>query len=298
MNRGCMRAKTSLQFGLGIMVLISLYGCTMMGKQKTGAEACFPYGSIDRIEKLNLEEPSGIVYHHERRSLFIVGDQGDICEVEKDGSLIKKKRIRNADFEGITYNPSSGLLYIVIEGEEKIIESDPTDFRLLREYAIDRTFKKSTVLKAGGHGVEAITFIPNSNHPEGGTFLIANQGFDLKDTEDPSAVFEVCVPLKSKPTGGRARIIRSISLHALDLSGLSYDRVNGSVYAISGFCNMLFALSQEGIIRTTCTIPGENQEGIAVDDRGVLYIAQDSGGIIRVSWGSNREVIPYLAIND
>ena len=30
--------------------------------------------------------------------------------------------------------------------------------------------------------------------------------------------------------------------------------------------------------------PGANQEGIAVDGEGFLYVAQDSGGIIKLKW--------------
>lgn len=30
--------------------------------------------------------------------------------------------------------------------------------------------------------------------------------------------------------------------------------------------------------------PGDNQEGITVDDAGFMYVAQDSGGIIRLKW--------------
>ncbi len=40
---------------------------------------------------------------------------------------VKQKRICDADFEGITCDPATGLLYIAVEGEEKIIEMDPGD---------------------------------------------------------------------------------------------------------------------------------------------------------------------------
>jgi len=275
-------AKKPLPCILKALFLISLiWGCCPLGRANN-TTACFPYEWVGRIEGLNLEGPSGIVYHQERRSLFVVGDRGDICEITRDGDVIKRKKIRNADFEGITYNPSSGLLYIAVEGEENIIEIDPADFRVLREYSIDRAFKGTTVLKAGGDGVEAITFVPNSHRPEGGTFYIANQGFDLEDTEDPSAIFELHLPLQGRSSGGRARIIRGISFNAIDLSGLSYDRLNGRLYAISGVWNTLFEITMEGVILETYTLPGDNQEGIAVDERGILYIAQDSGGIVTV----------------
>jgi len=261
----------------------------LVGKGKPTIKAHSPFQWIGNIDRVNLEGPSGIVYHSERRTLFVVGDKGDICEIRKDGALVKGERIRYADFEGITYDPSSGLLYIAIEGEEKIIEVDPDDFRVLREFEIDRTFRGSTVLAAGGDGIEALTFVPDSTHPEGGTFYIANQGFDLGNKEDPSAIFELALPLKSEPSpGGRAEIIRSISLNAIDLSGLYHDQGSGHVYVISGVGNTLFELTSEGDISAAYILPGDNQEGIAVDENGFLYIAQDSGGIIKVKWHRRR----------
>jgi hypothetical protein len=30
--------------------------------------------------------------------------------------------------------------------------------------------------------------------------------------------------------------------------------------------------------------PGDNQEGLAMDSEGLVYIAQDTGGILKVRW--------------
>ncbi|MBW1691412.1 MAG: SdiA-regulated domain-containing protein [Deltaproteobacteria bacterium] len=270
-------------FLLGITV-----GCSLVGKGKPTIKAHTAFQWIGNIDRVNLEGPSGIVYHSERQTLFVVGDKGDICEIQRDGALVKRKKIRHADFEGITLDPSSGLLYIAIEGEEKIIEVDPADFRVLREFEIDRTFRGSTVLKAGGNGIEALAFVPDSTHPEGGTFYIANQGFDLGNKRDPSAIFEAYVPLKSGPSQGRAWIIRGISLNAIDLSGLYHDQGSGYLYVISGVGNTLFELTRDGDISATYTLPGDNQEGITLDEDGFLYIAQDSGGIVKVKWDLGR----------
>lgn len=283
-------SKKSLPFCLLIIFLSGFtLGCSVIIKGKDSTETCFPYQWVGNIDRVNLEGPSGIVYHSRRRTLFVVGDRGDINEIQMDGALVRGERIRDADLEGITYVPSSGLLYIAIEGEEKIIEVDPADFRVLREFKINRTFRDSTVLKAGGDGIEAITFVPNSNHPEGGTFYIANQGFDLENQEDPSAIFELEVPLKSGSSrGGRAGIIRSISLNAIDLSGLYYDQRSDHLYAISGVGNTLFEITRNGEVLDTCLLPGDNQEGIALDESGFLYIAQDSGGIVKVKWDRKK----------
>jgi hypothetical protein len=73
------------------------------------ADISFPYQSIANIDQLNLDGPSGIVLHPGRETLFIVVDKGDLGELQRDGTLVKQKRIRDADFEGITCDPSTGF---------------------------------------------------------------------------------------------------------------------------------------------------------------------------------------------
>ena len=254
-----------------------------------GAVIPFSYEWIGNIDQVNFSEPSGIVFHPGRGTLFIVGDEGDVCEIQTDGTLVKQKRILDADFEGITCNPLSGLLYIVIEGEEKIIEVDPKNFRVLREFSINRVFQGAVVLKPGGHGIEAIAFVPASNHPEGGTFYITNQCLDLNNKEDPSAIFELEVPLRSSSHGdNRAKIVKYLPFSAIDLSALHYDEKSGHLYVMSDATNTLFEITTEGKILKAYAFPGDNQEGIAVDIRGFIYIAQDSGGIIKIKWNRKR----------
>lgn len=202
-----------------------------------------------------------------------------------DGTVINEKRIVRADFEGITHDSSTGRLYIAVERAEKIIELDPGTFDVLREFPISRKFMGDMLLKAGGQGIEAITFVPDTNHPHGGTFYVANQSYDLEDTEDISAVFEVEVPLKSKAeTNTSAKILRYFSLGVIDLSGLYFDKATDHLYVISDSTNTIFELTRTGKILSGYAFPKDNQEGITVDDQGFFYIAQDSGGILKIKW--------------
>ena len=60
---------------------------------------------------------SDIVFYPPRETLFAVRDNGQVVEIKSDGSLIREQEIReDADFEGITYNPDTGMLYVVVEG--------------------------------------------------------------------------------------------------------------------------------------------------------------------------------------
>ena len=145
------------------------------------------------------------------------------------------------------------------------------------------------ILKPGGQGIEAITFVPDSRHPDGGIFYVTNQGFHLDDREDPSAILELAVPLRSGCDGDNiATITRWFSLGVIDLSGLHYDEMSELLYVVSDAMNVIFEITTEGRIIQSYVLPGDNQEGIAVDTEGFLYRAQDSGGIIKLKWNRRR----------
>ncbi len=245
----------------------------------------FDHEWVGDIDQIGFNEPSGIVYYAERGTLFAIGDEGDICEIETDGKLVKQTHIRDADFEGVTYDPATGLLYVVIEGDDRILEIRPDDFAVVREFEIERTFEGRTLLKPGGQGIEAITFVPDAGHPQGGTFYIGNQSFDAAAEEDPSVICEVEVPLKSSGAAvGKAKIVRYFSLGIADFAAFCYDAGSGHIYVVSDANNILLEITTGGDVVKFWAFPGDNQEGLAMDSDGFVYIAQDTGGILKVRW--------------
>jgi len=191
--------------------------------------------------------------------------------------------VRFADFEGITYNPETNLLYVAVEGEELILEVSPQDFSLLRQFSIERFYGDELLLKPGGQGVEAITFVPDPNHEQGGTFYLANQS--LGDDEDLSLIIEVVAPLHSDAAEPlTAQVVKVLPMDTLDLSGLQYDPACGHLLVISDSANTILEVTLSGDVSGAYTLPGVDQEGITVDDLGNFYIAQDSGEIRQAKW--------------
>jgi len=72
------------------------------------------------------------VFSKSRGTLFVVGDEGDICELRTDGTLVNKARIRKKDLEGITRNPVTGSLYALDELSTSILEIDPDNLEVLQ----------------------------------------------------------------------------------------------------------------------------------------------------------------------
>ena len=243
-----------------------------------------PYNWIGSITKKQIAEPSGITYHPIRRSLFIADDSGIVHEVSLEGRLIQSKGLNELDIEGITVDPNTGLLYAAVEDDEAILELEPENLTLQREFRINRNFKGEQLLKKGGMGIEAIAFVPDASHPEGGTFWVGNQSFSLKAKDEPSVVCEVVVPLRTttaKQTDGT--IIHAYKMNFIDISGLAYDAQGDFLVLISDTTNLLVELKREGTILSQYLLPGDEQEGIVLDGLGYMYIAQENGEIIKLA---------------
>ena len=236
------------------------------------------------INQDKISEPSGITYHATRKTLFVVDDEGHIHEIRPDGSTVQKKYLQGRDLEGITINPMSGLLYVAVEDDEAILEINPQTLTILREFTINRLFEGKTLLKKGGMGMEAIAFVPDSSHSEGGTFWIGNQSVSLKPNSELSVICEVVVPIRSSDTPEtEGTIIRFHEMDFIDISGLTYDSKADSLILISDTTNLLVVLKRDGTPQHRYLLPGDDQEGVTLDGLGYMYIAQESGQIVKMA---------------
>ena len=242
-----------------------------------------PYNWIGNITKGQIAEPSGITYHPVRRSLFVADDSGSVHEINLHGVFIQAKGLNELDIEGITMNPRTGLLYAAVEDDETIIELEPQTLTIQRKFRIIRDFKGELLLKKGGMGIEAITFVPNAEHPEGGTFWVGNQSFSLKAKAEPSVVCEVVAPLRTATAAvSEAAIINAYKMNFIDISGLTYDPQDDVLVLISDTTNLLVEMDREGTILSKYLLPGDDQEGVTLDGLGYMYIAQENGAIIKL----------------
>ena len=66
-----------------------------------------------------VEEVSGLCMNKDTTGFWAVGDQGDLCQVSFSGTVSRVLRTR-LDMEGITIDPETGDLYVVIEGDQMV----------------------------------------------------------------------------------------------------------------------------------------------------------------------------------
>ena len=242
-----------------------------------------PYEWAGNICQTPIAEPSGITFHTIRKTIFVVSDEGELHEMRTDGRPVRSQSLNQNDLEGITMNPSTGLLYAVVEGDDAILEISPQTFEITRKFGINRGFEGRELLRKGGMGLEAITFVANASHPEGGTFWVGNQSFSLKPNREPSIVCEVDVPLSStNPTPPEGKIISFFPLSIIDISGLEYDSSRHCLIVVSDTTNLLVEVVRDGTVLRQHLLPGNDQEGITLDHQGFMYIAQETGEVIKI----------------
>ena len=237
-----------------------------------------PSSSADKIVEWTLPglpEPSAVVYHSVRKTLFVVSDEGSIGEVTLDGK-VKSSRALGGDLEGITCDPSTGYLYVVREGHEIIFEVDPDRFSIRRRFTIDRSFEGDPdFLERGGDGVEGITFAPDPSHPEGGRFYAVNQF-------DPPVLVELGLPLRtSRERFERARVLKAYRIASPPLSDVSWNEALKVFLVPSALWRSVHVIDAAGNKVRTVRVPGIMQEGITAIPGGAYVIAQDTGGLIK-----------------
>jgi uncharacterized protein YjiK len=268
---------------LGIFILVVMTSC-LQNLEKPSIR--FPYLWLDTpgfggdIDKQGITEPSGICYHPLRKTLFVVSDEGEIAEITTDGDPVFNQKIPG-DLEGVTVDPQTGFLYIIHEGEDVILEFDPNKKEVTRKFPINREFEGNPEFiekqtDSFDNGIEDIAFIQDANHPEGGTFYVSNQ-------MDPPCIIELLVPLiTTQFKSAEAKIIRVLPFKMDDPAAMYYDPKTRLLNVVSDFDNILVELTLDGKLINQYAFLGDNQEGLARDEKGFLYIAQDSGGILKV----------------
>jgi uncharacterized protein YjiK len=251
-----------------------------------GPSIRFPYfwpgtpGFGGDIDQYHFKEPSGIVYVPQRGTLFVVDDGGLVGEITKNGRLVFVKEVPG-DLEDITLDPSTGLLYIVVEGDDVVLEFDPSSREVTRRFPVNRAWRGNPnflqkMVTQYDNGLESLAFVPDPAHLEGGTFYAGNQW-------DPTVIVELEVPLRSsRAPSAEAHIIRVLPVKIDDPAAMYFDPRTRCLNIVSDADNILVEVTLEGRLIAQYAFPGNGQEGLARDDEGYLYIAQDNGGIVKI----------------
>ena len=220
----------------------------------------------------SIKEASGICYVSKTDTLFVVGDNGFVYEIDKNGSKLNEKDLStraNNDFEGIAYDEQEDLLYIALEGVDNILVLNRA-LEYQREVNVNRQDSEGRdILENKNEGLEGISIYK-------GKVYLSNQSFKKLPKSDPS----VLVKLDSV-SGDKANIEEVINHGYLNISGMTF--YDDMLYLVSDSGNLLIkydivtgkVINAQRIKDFDDTLSGIALEGVAFDNEGYIYFAID-----------------------
>jgi uncharacterized protein YjiK len=209
-----------------------------------------------------IPEASGICFSHTSNTLFVANDEGGIYEIDTAGKILRQTKLKGYDLEGVACYLDK--LYFAVEGKDSVLVVSKSDFKIIRQIKIKRKYRNILVLKKDkSHGLEGISIFQDK-------IYLSNQSYYRYPKEDSSIVFTIELNSKKK------RKIKKIYNHGYnDVAGLAFRK--NELYIVSDDENLLVNLNTLKEYR----LPKFAQEGIAFDNSGFIYIADDEGRVLK-----------------
>ena len=91
----------------------------LSGKQPGNHKNSMPVMGSCQVISTKVEELSGLCMNQDTTGFWAVGDEGDLCQVSFSGIVTRVLHTR-LDFEGVTIDPATGDLYVVVEGDQMV----------------------------------------------------------------------------------------------------------------------------------------------------------------------------------
>lgn len=203
-------------------------------------------------------EPSGIVYHPGRNTYIVVSDEGQLAEVEPDGTLVDEWDLgRSYDLEDVTVaDDASSIVYLAEENTSSAIAFDLDSGSLTG----DSWSFSSYITEVSNLGLEGLAWVPDGDHSYGTT--VSGGLFYAGWQEDADIyVFEPDLATSGSVTyHDELRTTSGMS----DISGLAYDHMTGILYVVYDGYDLFEMREANGTLLGSYSLPGSGQEGIAV----------------------------------
>jgi uncharacterized protein YjiK len=233
------------------------------------------FGKGTRVPDPGVAEPSGIAFHERLGHLFVVGDEGTLAELDGEGKLLRKVSI-HANLEDVTVHAPTGDLLLLDENKAVLIVFDPVAFREKARWRLDAD-EIVGKRERGRDGFEGVGFRPEKGRPGGGIFYLTHQ-------RGPALL--VAIQFDPTLTPGKRRIgdAEVVGRYPLsghrDLTSVTWSAALDRLLVLADSEDELLVVTAEGKVEARLPLPGLNQEGVALDPRGDLWIADDRGASV------------------
>jgi uncharacterized protein YjiK len=284
---GGLRVLTILAGGLLVILALSMLfyhpsgsaTSSLPGDFAAAAEAAPATGALGAPEAVavpGLREASGIAWHPARRSLFVVGDRGTLVEISPTGRVVGSHSVKG-NLEDVTVHGPSGRLVLLAEKKGELVVWDPTAASETARFALDVAAVLGREPADRNQGFEGIVFRAEGGRPGGGVFHVAHQS---KPARLVTMAFDPTGPAR---TLGAADVLarHAVKPHE-DLTAVAWSDTLGRLLVIAEKEDRLLLVSPDGTIDADLALPGGQQEGLAFDAEGTLWVADELMGLWRL----------------
>ena len=209
---------------------------------------------------VKIPEASGIDYCTKSDTLVVANDEGTYYEISRKGKILQKRNLGNYDLEGVVCEDTQ-LIFAVENKGMLIVEREKGK---KKKITLNTTYNgKKLPLFNKKSGVEGIA-------KDGNIIYLAKQSNKKKGS------FIAVVRYKPYPS----EIIDVIEHHIADTSGLTF--YDGYLYMVSDKKDLLIKYDLKKRKKVEKIKLGKGAwEGIAFDDKGFVYLADDDGKVIK-----------------
>lgn len=217
-------------------------------------------GNSEGKEIAKIPEASGISYCSKDDTLVVANDEGSYYKINRKGKILQKTKLGKYDLEGVVCEEEQMIFALENKGILVVdAKTGKSEINLLDTMYNGRKvplFDKKS-------GVEGIAKVGN-------ILYLAKQSDKKKNS------FIAVVRMTPYPS----RIIDVIDHHIADTAGLTY--YDGYLYMVSDKEDLLikYDLQQRKSVQEVKLEEGA-WEGIAFDNKGFVYLADDDGRIMR-----------------
>jgi uncharacterized protein YjiK len=247
-------------------------------------------GQAQRLTLSGLKEPSGITYHPGRGRLYAVSDDRVLAELDTQGKGTGMATI-DQQVEDVVFHPPTGTLLMVSETKGELIFFDPAAGRAGRRVRIDTPAVLGQVPTERNQGFEGLAFQPDPARPGGGIVYLAHQ-------RAPAMIVAFTLDPQATRLGAESVLSRWKAPHE-DVTALAWSPELGRLLAIADAQDRLLILGADGSAEAELPLPGEQQEGLAFDPSGALWIADDKDkSLLKIPGGLDalrRRLVPAPA---
>jgi uncharacterized protein YjiK len=214
------------------------------------------------------------VFHPRLGHLFVVGDEGTLAELDKDGKRLDTRDLKG-NLEDLTVYPPTGDLVLLSELKSELILYDPVTHQEKKRWKLDTAAVLGEQPGDRNQGFEGIAFRPERGRKGGGIFYLSHQ-------RTPAMVVAiVCDPASpSGPLGAEAVIARWPLAPHEDLTAVAWAPSIDRVLVLSDKSDRILVLAPDGTVESEVKVPGDQQEGLAIDGGGDVWVADDKDKLL------------------